>query len=136
MTTSASPLRSPLMRDLLALATQMKEIAERHHPEGNLEVLRDYRGLPYVLQEVLDAIKIMHRRCAEQNLETTIFEYVTEVVKAQQNTVNSSYEIAPAIERCHADEIRHAMYGSERWDASRNLTSGRRSIRRPVRRAV
>ena len=124
-------ITSPAMRAMLACAEEMKKIAVKHNPDGNLEVLADYQGMPHVLAEVLAALDVVHKKAADQDLHKAVVDYVGSVVKAQRSTMTAAEAVAPAIEKLHADELAYLRKGgSTRWDRGTNngggTTTGRR----------
>lgn len=110
------------MRRLLDLAEQMQQIAVGYGPDGMLEVIDDYDGLPGVLDAVAKAIGIFHGKAEESYpFKPVIIELIAATHRHQIATARAADEITPTARALHRQEIEDLEDAKKAmWDHARN----------------
>ncbi|RPK76554.1 hypothetical protein EES45_23025 [Streptomyces sp. ADI97-07] len=108
----------------VAPAMEMLRIATTYHPEGMMQVGRDFGGLAEALEHVADAMRVTTARAdAEDPLDPRIIEIMQQVYGLQMKAAELSRQLKPAFLACHRvdiDRLQNPRKGEAAWDVSRN----------------
>jgi hypothetical protein len=117
-------LTTPAGFDFAEAAAEMEAQAQSFEPDGMMQVLSAFEGMPEAMHSIARTFQILAERSdAEFPLEKEVGEALNDVFRQLQQAIGACEEVATTMRRVHEQDIRRhedPRNGEDKWDTGNN----------------
>ncbi len=117
-------LTTPAGFDFAEAAAEMESQAQSFDPDGMMQVLTAFEGMPEAMHSIARTFQILAERSdAEFPLEKQVGEALNDVFQQLQQAITACEEVATTMRRVHEQDIRRhedPRNGEDKWDTGNN----------------